>query len=149
MLLCRCQHAFSFRYSKLATSAHHGSFNQQQQQEEAAVKLTTKLWRSVKKVAPRLLRRCRKPPAAAGVVRTKKMVTWDSLARLKRKPNTSSLPSPARSRTKKVKVYDICNYSKNFDDGKWQLEDDDFYGSRTFSHRFSRATLSDLETDSD
>ncbi|KAI6671629.1 hypothetical protein NL676_006514 [Syzygium grande] len=35
--------------------------------------------------------------------------------------------------------YDMSSYAKNFDDGEWQQEEEEYYSSRSFASRFGRA----------
>jgi hypothetical protein len=35
--------------------------------------------------------------------------------------------------------YDMCSYTKNFDDGKWQQEEVEYYRTRSFAFRYGQA----------
>ncbi|KAF8406737.1 hypothetical protein HHK36_008829 [Tetracentron sinense] len=43
--------------------------------------------------------------------------------------------SRVKSRKHVNQKYDLLSYSKNFDDGRWQQEEVDFYTTRSFAHR--------------
>ncbi|KAJ0098258.1 hypothetical protein Patl1_29319 [Pistacia atlantica] len=61
----------------------------------------------------------------------RRVVSWAS-DKLKRK--MCRIPD---GKEKEVNLqYDISSYAKNFDDGRWQEEEFDYYGYGSFSYRF-------------
>jgi hypothetical protein len=96
-----------------------------------------RMWVSLKRVAARSV------AFYVGKRRPRRMerrVVWISLY-LKRR-----VAKVARaSRTRHVlKSYDEHSYSQNFDDGRWQREDEEFYRSRSFAIRFVGLPMSNL-----
>ncbi|KAL5983391.1 hypothetical protein ACLOJK_017476 [Asimina triloba] len=93
-----------------------------------------RIWVSLTRAAAKSLRfyvgRRRILAAGSWLVRR---VVWMSLD-LKRRVARSG-----RARHAPPPTYDAFSYSQNFDDGRWQQEDVDFYGSRSFAFRYAHA----------
>ncbi|KAF6154263.1 hypothetical protein GIB67_026719 [Kingdonia uniflora] len=88
---------------------------------------------AVKKIGLRLISRRRKL-----VLKMMKKMVWVSLQLKARALRISScFTKPNNNR---LLNYDMFSYSKNFDDGKWQLEEEEFFRSRSFSYRSKSMT---------
>ncbi|OVA01092.1 hypothetical protein BVC80_8827g12 [Macleaya cordata] len=91
-----------------------------------------RMWFSVKRTTVRLMRGRRR--LVKGLMRK---VYWVSL-QVKRR--SSEKMSRVRKGDRHVLLnYDLFSYSKNFDDGRWQLEEDEFYRVRSFANRFGQS----------
>ncbi|KAF8011222.1 hypothetical protein BT93_J1739 [Corymbia citriodora subsp. variegata] len=84
-------------------------------------------WRSAAKRAWRRLARGRRKLAA----RLARRIRWISLQVRRRVLRVSDYQEVGR--------YDMSSYAKNFDDGEWQQEEEEYYSSRSFASRFGRA----------
>ncbi|KAK2657687.1 hypothetical protein Ddye_010739 [Dipteronia dyeriana] len=106
------------------------------QENDDNVGVSTTVWRSVKRVAGRFMRqRPRKLAAAAVVVR--RAVLWASVKLKKKRKSTCRISDATNNSGQQVIMnYDMFSYSKNFDDGKWQQEEVEFYARRSFSYKF-------------
>lgn len=119
---------------------------------ESSNKARSRGWRSVvKKVASGggCMRR-RGKLVGAIISRTRRLVLLcgcGSLQLEKKAYGISSLSSPDIAESNNLNFYyDILGYTKNFDDGKWQQEEADFYSCRSFSRRFVQVRVQgDLE----
>ncbi|KAI9165251.1 hypothetical protein LWI28_010463 [Acer negundo] len=121
-----------FKYSKV-----------HKQENDDNVGVSTRVWRSVKRVAGRFMRRRPRKLAAAAVV-VRRAVLWASVQLIKKKRKSTCKISGANNNNNGQQVimnYDMFSYSMNFDDGKWQQEEVDFYARRSFSYREGQRSL--------
>ncbi|KAJ6774799.1 EUKARYOTIC TRANSLATION INITIATION FACTOR 6 [Salix purpurea] len=113
--------------SRLLSSNEADHYREDRNMEHA--KATMRAWRSIKRVARRFLRR--KIKLVVGMARK---VVLACAEKLKRKASRILNAKNRSSNGRHVLLsYDMCSYSKNFDDGKWQEEEDGYY--RSFSYR--------------
>ena len=118
--------------SRLLSSNEADHYREERKMEHA--KATLRAWRSIKRVARRFLRR--KIKLVVGMARK---VVLACAVKLKRKASRILNAKNRSSNGRLVLLsYDMCSYSKNFDDGKWQEEEDEYY--RSFSYRYGRAS---------
>ncbi|KAJ6353449.1 hypothetical protein OIU76_002466 [Salix suchowensis] len=102
-------------------------------------KATMRAWRSIKRVARRFLRR--KIKLVVGMARK---VVLACAVKLKRKASRILNAKNRSSNARHVLLsYDMCSYSKNFDDGKWQEEEDGYF--RSFSYRWIAWSITGTE----
>ncbi|KAK1581519.1 hypothetical protein Q3G72_006756 [Acer saccharum] len=120
-----------FKYSKV-----------HKQENDDNVGVSTRVWRSVKRVAGRFMRR-RPRKLVAPVVVVRRAVLWASVKLKKKRKSSTCRISDANNNIGQQVImnYDMFSYSMNFDDGKWQQEEVDFYARRSFSYREGKRSL--------
>ncbi|KAI3426616.1 Eukaryotic translation initiation factor 6 (eIF-6) [Psidium guajava] len=93
-------------------------------------------WRSAAKRAWRRLAKGRRKLA----VRLARRVTWVSLQVRRRVLRVASAAGDYHEVGDHQPLrYDMLSYAKNFDDGEWRQEEEEYYSSRSFASRFGRA----------
>ncbi|KAH7566140.1 hypothetical protein ACOSP7_022451 [Xanthoceras sorbifolium] len=114
---------------------HGFKYSKVKQESVNNVGVSTRVWRSVKRVAARFTRRRWRRQKLVAV---RRVVLWAS-AQLKKKKKICRISDSNRRSGQQVMIptYDMFSYTNNFDDGKWQQEEVDFYGRRSFSYRFA------------
>lgn len=96
-------------------------------------------WRSAAKRAWRRLAGGRRKLAA----RLARRIRWISL-QVRRRVFRVSAASGYQEVGDHGRVrYDMSSYAKNFDDGEWRQEEEEYYSSRSFASRFGRAVDDD------
>ncbi|KAI5588230.1 hypothetical protein BDE02_05G082900 [Populus trichocarpa] len=119
--------------SRLLSSSDVDHYREERNMEHADV--TMRAWESIERVAGRFTRRKIKLVVGMG-----RRAVLACVVKLKRKVCRILNAKNRSSNERHVFLnYDMCSYTKNFDDGKWQQEEVEYYRTRSFAFRYGQA----------
>lgn len=119
--------------SRLLSSNDEDHYREERNTEHADVTMRPR--ESIERVARRFTRRKIKLVVGMG-----RRVVLACVVELKRKVCRILNAKTRSSNERHVFLnYDMCSYTKNFDDGRWQQEEVEYYRTRSFAFRYGQA----------